>query len=161
MIAAWWRLLPRMAVRWFAQRQRALLYLGKRDRIPANRSSATAKNNPRLFARFVHKATQRCSESPCVHSRDLCRDSATRIGFTITYKTAGTAKVRGSRTKHRILWVELRVGILLPTSRRAGAYPRAGTTRCCSGASAIKVAPITMSTATPTNSSRETMFRSV
>jgi hypothetical protein len=96
-----------MAVRWFAQRQRALLYLGKRDRIPANRSSATAKNNPRLFARFVHKATQRCSESPCVHSRDLCRDSATRIGFTITYKTAGAAAVNPvntsafPRTDHR------------------------------------------------------------
>jgi len=33
------------------------------------------------------------------------------LGFTTTYKTPGTAKVRGSRTRHRILWVGLWVGI--------------------------------------------------
>src|SRR3984957_12484800 len=32
-----------------------------------------------------------------------------RLGFT-TYKTAGTAKIRGSRTRHRMLWVGLWVG---------------------------------------------------
>ena len=32
-------------------------------------------------------------------------------------------------------------------------------TRCCAGASAIKVIPITMSAATPANSPRETIFR--
>jgi predicted nuclease of predicted toxin-antitoxin system len=32
------------------------------------------------------------------------------LGFTTTYKTAGTAKLRGSRTRHRILWVGLWVG---------------------------------------------------
>jgi len=40
-------------------------------------------------------------------TRDLCRDSFAWIGFTTTYKTAGTAKVRGSRARHRILWVGL------------------------------------------------------
>jgi hypothetical protein len=34
----------------------------------------------------------------------------TRLGFTTTYKTAGTAKLRGSRTRHRMLWVGLWVG---------------------------------------------------
>ena len=29
-----------------------------------------------------------------------------QLGFT-TYKTAGTAKIRGSRTRHRSLWVGL------------------------------------------------------
>src|ERR1039458_9762815 len=36
--------------------------------------------------------------------------SNARLGFTITYKTAGTAKVRGIRIRHRILWVGLWVG---------------------------------------------------
>jgi hypothetical protein len=40
-------------------------------------------------------------------TRDLCRDSPARIGVTTTYKPAGTAKVRGSRARHRILWVGL------------------------------------------------------
>jgi hypothetical protein len=31
---------------------------------------------------------------------DLYRVKVPRIGFTTTYKTAGTAKVRGSRTRH-------------------------------------------------------------
>ena len=43
-------------------------------------------------------------------TRDLCRDSGPLIGFTTTYKSAGTAKHRVSRTRHRILWVELWVG---------------------------------------------------
>ena len=29
------------------------------------------------------------------------------LGFTTTYKTAGTAKLRGSRTRHHSLWVGL------------------------------------------------------
>ncbi len=33
------------------------------------------------------------------------------VGFTTTCKTAGTAKVRGSRTRHSKLWVELWVEI--------------------------------------------------
>lgn len=32
------------------------------------------------------------------------------LGFTTTYKTAGTANIRGSRTRHRMLWVGLWVG---------------------------------------------------
>ncbi len=43
---------------------------------------------------------------------DLYRVNAAILGFTITYKTAGTAKVRGSRIRHRILWVGLWVGII-------------------------------------------------
>jgi hypothetical protein len=43
-------------------------------------------------------------------TRDLCRDSGPVIGFTITYKTAGTAKGRPSRSKphkalHPVGWV--------------------------------------------------------
>jgi hypothetical protein len=34
------------------------------------------------------------------------------IGFTITWKTAGTANVRGSRTRHHALWVGLSVGVI-------------------------------------------------
>src|SRR4029077_1756636 len=41
---------------------------------------------------------------------DLYRVKVTRLGITITYKTAGTAKVRGSRTRHHTLWVGLWVG---------------------------------------------------
>jgi hypothetical protein len=32
------------------------------------------------------------------------------LGFTTTYKTAGTAKLRGSHTRRRFLWVGLWVG---------------------------------------------------
>jgi cation efflux family protein len=32
---------------------------------------------------------------------------AARLGFTITYETAGTAKIRGSRTRHHMFWVGL------------------------------------------------------
>jgi len=42
---------------------------------------------------------------------DLYRVNAAILGFTTTYKTAGTAKVRGSRIRHRFLWVGLWVGI--------------------------------------------------
>ena len=38
-------------------------------------------------------------------TRDLCRDRVAWLGFTTTYKTAGTAKLRGSRTRHLVLWV--------------------------------------------------------
>ncbi len=48
-------------------------------------------------------------------TRDLCRDSIAWLVFTTTYNTAGTAKLRGSRTRHRILWVELWVGKSLQT----------------------------------------------
>jgi hypothetical protein len=41
---------------------------------------------------------------------DLYRVKVAFLGFTTTYKTAGTAKVRGSRIRHRILWVGLWVG---------------------------------------------------
>jgi len=46
----------------------------------------------------------------CVPSAGLCRDRVAWLGFTTTYKTAGTAKLRGSRTRHRVLWVGLWVG---------------------------------------------------
>ena len=38
---------------------------------------------------------------------DLYRVKIARTDFTATYKTAGTAKVRGSRTSHHFLWVEV------------------------------------------------------
>jgi hypothetical protein len=41
---------------------------------------------------------------------DLYRVKLAVSGFTTTYKSAGTAKVRGSRTRHPMLWVELWVG---------------------------------------------------
>ena len=41
---------------------------------------------------------------------DLALIRVARLGFTTTYKTAGTAKIRGSRTSHRMLWVGLWVG---------------------------------------------------
>jgi hypothetical protein len=45
-----------------------------------------------------------------LHDRfDRCRDSVAWIGFT-TYKNAGTAKLRASRTRLHELWVGLWVG---------------------------------------------------
>src|SRR5882762_3931219 len=41
---------------------------------------------------------------------DLALIRVAWLGFTTTYKTAGTAKLRGSRTRHRMLWVGLWVG---------------------------------------------------
>src|SRR5215469_10027446 len=41
--------------------------------------------------------------------KELARRAAL-LGFTRTYKTAGTAKVRASRARHRILWIGLWVG---------------------------------------------------
>jgi hypothetical protein len=38
------------------------------------------------------------------------RDSVAWIGFTTTYKDAGTAKIPVSRTRHHLLWVGLWVG---------------------------------------------------
>jgi hypothetical protein len=45
--------------------------------------------NPRKYGRPVGTRTP-----------DRYRVKVARIGFTTTYKTAGTAKVRGSRTRH-------------------------------------------------------------
>jgi hypothetical protein len=42
---------------------------------------------------------------------DLYRVKVTRMSIISTYKTAGTAKTRGSRARHIKLWVELWVGI--------------------------------------------------
>ncbi len=44
-------------------------------------------------------------------TRGLCRDSVAWIGFTTTYKNAGTAKRRASHTRPHELWVGLWVGI--------------------------------------------------
>src|SRR6185437_8124236 len=40
-------------------------------------------------------------------TRDLCRDSLAGIGFTTTYKNAGTAKIPVRRTRHHELWLEI------------------------------------------------------
>jgi len=45
-------------------------------------------------------------------TRGLCRDSLAGIGFTTTYKNAGTAKIPVRRTRHHVLWVGLWVGDL-------------------------------------------------
>jgi len=37
---------------------------------------------------------------------ERCRDRVTVLGFTTTYKYAATTKVRVSRIRHRMLWVE-------------------------------------------------------
>ena len=50
-----------------------------------------------MFKRYVHRP-----------ERALIR--VAWLGFTTTYKTAGTAKLRGSRARHRMLWVGLWVG---------------------------------------------------
>jgi hypothetical protein len=42
--------------------------------------------------------------------RECCRDRVAWLAFITTYKTAGTAKLRGSRTRHLMLWVGSRVG---------------------------------------------------
>jgi hypothetical protein len=42
---------------------------------------------------------------------DVYRVNLAPIGFTTTYKAAGTAKVRGSRIRHCLLWVGLWVGL--------------------------------------------------
>ena len=41
---------------------------------------------------------------------DFHRVNLNLLGFSTTYKTAGTAKVRGSRIRHHFLWVGLWVG---------------------------------------------------
>lgn len=64
-----------------------------------------------MSARFL---VMRLAEESCrplgAQTRDLYRVNAAILGFTKTYKTAGTAKVHGSRIRHRILWVGLWVG---------------------------------------------------
>ena len=55
-------------------------------------------------------------------TRGLCRDSPSRIGFTMTYKRAGTAKIPASRTSHHLLWVGLWVGILPSPLLRKGRF---------------------------------------
>jgi len=57
---------------------------------------------------------------------DRCRDSVAWIGFTTTYKVAGTAKVPPSRTRHRDLWVGLWVGNLRIAFKRAEPLPSSG-----------------------------------
>jgi len=48
-------------------------------------------------------------------TRDLCRDSLAGIGFTATYKNAGTAKIPVRRTRLHELWVGLWVGKMART----------------------------------------------
>ena len=54
---------------------------------------------------------------------DLHRVKVTLLGFTTTYKTAGTAKVRGSHTRHRVLWV----GLWVRNAQVLGSIPTAPT----------------------------------
>ena len=42
-----------------------------------------------------------------IRTSDLFRVNLARLGFSTTYKPAGTAKVRGSRVRQQDLWVGL------------------------------------------------------
>jgi len=55
---------------------------------------------------------------------DLYRVNLSFIGFTTTYKTAGTAKVRGSSYKTYFLWVGLWVGKSRRTPEPPHVFPR-------------------------------------
>jgi hypothetical protein len=55
---------------------------------------------------------------------DLYRVNVTMLSFMITYKTAGTAKIRGSRTRHIKLWVELWVEIFTAEAPIYTSLPR-------------------------------------
>ncbi len=59
----------------------------------------------RWEATFV--STLECGGDDETRTRDLCRDSPPFLGFTTTYKTAGTAKIRGRHIRHSFLWVGL------------------------------------------------------
>jgi hypothetical protein len=55
---------------------------------------------------------------------DLYRVKVATLSFTTAYKTAGTAKVRGSRTRHIKLWVELWVEIFTAVAPIYTSLPR-------------------------------------
>ena len=63
--------------------------------------------DPDLFWGDSCKPLKNMAEMTRLETHDLCRDSVTVLGFTITYKTAGTAKVRGRHARRTILWVRL------------------------------------------------------
>jgi hypothetical protein len=73
--------------------------LGSRDKTASQGGRANPHGTNRLSGRPGRTRTV-----------GLYRVNAPWLGFTTTYKSAGTAKVRGSRTRHRILWVGLWVG---------------------------------------------------
>jgi hypothetical protein len=60
---------------------------------------------------------------------DLALIRVAWLGFTTTYKTAGTAKHRVSRTRHRILWVGLWVGKGFDCAIERATYLRAKPSR--------------------------------
>jgi len=72
-------------------------------------------------------------------TRDLCRDSLARCGFTITYKDAGTAKIPVSRIRHRIVWVGLWVGKKCQPSHRS---TRPGVDRFGSIRGPVRIFPV-------------------
>src|ERR1700722_20906386 len=51
------------------------------------------------FRRNLRKCFEKNGGDDETRTRDLCRDSGPLIGFTTTYKTAGTAKGRLSRSE--------------------------------------------------------------
>jgi len=63
-------------------------------------------NQRKFFGRNRGNATR---------TRDLCCDSLAGIGFTATYKNAGTAKIPVRRTRLHELWVGLWVGKMART----------------------------------------------
>src|SRR5271165_294389 len=84
-----------------------------------NESEATEHNECHFQSRHASRVGGEKPDFTCAkiggddetRTRDLCRDSVAWLGFTRTYNTAGTAKLRGSRTRHLMLWVGLWVGI--------------------------------------------------
>ena len=78
----------------------------QRDKRVRFETLGSISNRPSFKASNA-KQLKRNGEERRNRTRDRCRDSFAWIGFTTTYKTAGTAKVRGSRARHRILWVRL------------------------------------------------------
>jgi len=63
-----------------------------------------------MYCGKAGKSFEKAGGDDGTRTRGLCRDRVTVLGFTTTYKDAGTAKVRVSRTRHRLLWVRLWVG---------------------------------------------------
>lgn len=62
---------------------------------------------------LVHHSLWKDCTPERTRTPDLFRVKVSTLGFTTIYRTAGTAEVRGSHTRHRVLWVGLGVGNVL------------------------------------------------
>ena len=73
----------------------------------------------RLKGSLLTEVVENAGRPERTRTVDLYRVNLTRFDFTTTYKTAGTAKVRGSHTRHQVVWVGLWVGNVGRISREA------------------------------------------